>query len=123
MSAKRTRALMLAVVADYDDESLGRFVREIWIEWAQEQPNPKPSWLVPWEGLSEPDKEVDRRIGRALFRMGRTAARSERDEVNGPKCIPCGDTGVVMTARVVGGLPCPNCDIARTVTPQRKDAP
>jgi hypothetical protein len=47
-------------------EQLGMRVREVWIEWAKEQPAPKPSWLVPWEGLSEPDKEVDRRIGERL---------------------------------------------------------
>lgn len=50
-----------------DREQLGRRVREVWIAWAREQPNPKPSWLVPWEGLSEPDKEVDRRIGAAIW--------------------------------------------------------
>jgi hypothetical protein len=49
-------------------EALGRTVREEWIAWAKEQPDPKPSWLVPWEGLSEPDKEVDRRIGERLHR-------------------------------------------------------
>lgn len=47
-------------------EVLGRLVREVWIEWAQQQPAPKPSWLVPWEGLSEPDREVDRRIGEVV---------------------------------------------------------
>lgn len=51
-------------------ERLGRLVREVWIEWAKEQPAPKPSWLVPWEGLSEPDREVDRRIGERLAREG-----------------------------------------------------
>jgi hypothetical protein len=48
-------------------ERLGMRVREVWIHWAKEQPNPKPSWLVPWEALSEPDKEVDRRIGTAIW--------------------------------------------------------
>jgi hypothetical protein len=43
-------------------------VRDEWIAWAKEQPNAKPSWLVPWEGLSETDKEVDRRIGERLHR-------------------------------------------------------
>lgn len=51
-------------------EVLGKRVRSIWIQWAREQPNPKPSWLVPWEKLPEPDKEVDRRIGEELFRLG-----------------------------------------------------
>jgi len=47
-------------------EWLGRIVREVWVRWAKEQPNPKPSWLVPWEGLDEPDREVDRRIGEVV---------------------------------------------------------
>lgn len=47
-------------------EKRGKLVRDTWIEWAKEQPNPKPSWFVPWEELSDPDKEVDRRIGDAL---------------------------------------------------------
>lgn len=55
---------------DEKREELGKIVREEWIAWAKEQPNPKPSWLVPWEGLSESDKEVDRRIGSALYRIG-----------------------------------------------------
>ncbi len=54
-----------AIVAS-DDEELGRLVRDTWIVWAREQPNPKPSWLVPWEGLGEPDRDVDRRIGAAI---------------------------------------------------------
>lgn len=49
-----------------DRESLGMRVREVWIKWAMEQPTPKSSWLTPWEQLSEPDKEVDRRIGETL---------------------------------------------------------
>jgi hypothetical protein len=54
-------------------EAMGRLVRKVWIEWAREQPNPKPSWLVEWEGLSEPDKEVDCRIGEAVANAERTA--------------------------------------------------
>lgn len=58
-------------------ETLGMLVRQVWIDWAKEQPNPKPSWLVPWEGLSEPDREVDRRIGERLFRDGLAFAAAE----------------------------------------------
>lgn len=47
-------------------EWLGRIVREVWVRWAKEQPEPKPSWLVPWDGLTEPEQEVDRRIGEAV---------------------------------------------------------
>lgn len=52
-----------------DREALGRVVREEWIAWAKEQAqirNVKSTWLTPWEELSEPDKEVDRRIGERL---------------------------------------------------------
>jgi hypothetical protein len=51
-------------------ESLGRIVRKMWVEWAREQPAPKVGWLWPWEDLSEPEKEVHRRIGAALFLAG-----------------------------------------------------
>lgn len=51
-------------------ETVGRIVRKVWIAWAHEQPSPKPSWLVPWEGLSEHDREVDRRIGAECARWG-----------------------------------------------------
>lgn len=48
---------------------LGELVRDVWVAWAREQPNPKPSWLVPWDELDEASKEVDRRIGEALERF------------------------------------------------------
>jgi len=54
----------------YDREHLGQQVRLIWIAWAEEQPNPKASWLRPWHGLSEPEREVDRRIGERLYAQG-----------------------------------------------------
>lgn len=50
-----------------DRETLGRIAREAWVKWARCQPNPKPSWLVPWEELAESDKEADRQIGEAIF--------------------------------------------------------
>jgi hypothetical protein len=49
-----------------DRDQLGRIVREAWIGWANAQPAPKPSWLVPYDQLSETDKEADRRIGEAV---------------------------------------------------------
>ena len=52
----------------FDRDTLGRFVREAWVRWAQTQPNPKPSWLAPYDDLSEPDKEADRQIGEAIAR-------------------------------------------------------
>jgi hypothetical protein len=63
-------------------EALGKIVREVWIDWAKEQPNPKQSWLEPWENLAEPDKEVDRRIGERLFNAGMlNAAEILRPEI------------------------------------------
>jgi hypothetical protein len=52
---------------DEHRERLGRRVREVWIAWAKRQPNPKPSWLVPYDELSEADKEADRCIGSAIW--------------------------------------------------------
>lgn len=49
-----------------DREGLGRRVRDVWLEWASEQPGPELSWLTPWEELTESEREVDRRIGEAL---------------------------------------------------------
>lgn len=50
-----------------DREALGKQVRSVWIKWAREQSSPKPSWLLSWDELTEPDKEVDRRIGETLW--------------------------------------------------------
>ncbi len=52
----------------YDRDQLGRFVREAWVRWAKTQPSPKSSWLVPYDDLSEPDKEADRQIGETIAR-------------------------------------------------------
>lgn len=48
-------------------ERLGRRVREVWIKWAEKQPTPKHSWLLPWDKLTEPEREVDRCIGAAIW--------------------------------------------------------
>jgi len=52
---------------DLRREYLGRLVREVWVVWARDQDNPKPHHLLPWEELSESDREVDRRIGETLL--------------------------------------------------------
>lgn len=49
-----------------DRNQLGRVVREAWVHWATQQPEPKQSWLVPYDDLSEADKEADRQIGEAV---------------------------------------------------------
>lgn len=82
---------------DEQREELGKAVREEWIAWAKEQPNPKPSWLVQWEGLSEQDKEVDRRIGARLFNAGAMRVATVLDE-SGARRI---DVSIAM-ACVVG---------------------
>jgi hypothetical protein len=53
-------------------DRLGKLVRRAWIEWAKTQPNPKPSWLVPYEQLSDADKEADRHIAETLLHQFNT---------------------------------------------------
>jgi hypothetical protein len=48
-------------------EFLGRLVREVWVVWAHDQDNPKPHHLLPWDQITESDREVDRRIGETLL--------------------------------------------------------
>lgn len=48
---------------------LGRIVREAWVRWAQCQPDPKPSWLVPYDELCEADRDADDEIGMSVARM------------------------------------------------------
>jgi hypothetical protein len=55
-------------------ELVGRLVRQVWVEWAREQPDAKPSWLLPWEETDGGQREVDMRIGAALFEAGKQAA-------------------------------------------------
>jgi hypothetical protein len=52
----------------FSRDELGRMVREAWVRWAETQPDPKPSWLVPYDELAEPDKEADRQIGESVAR-------------------------------------------------------
>jgi len=59
-------------VAD-EREQLGRLVRETWVAWAGEQPDPKPSWLAGWDELDDGQREADMRIGEAV-----AAAEQER---------------------------------------------
>lgn len=55
-------------------EALGRIVRQTWVAWAGEQPDPKPSWLLGWDDLDAGQREVDMRIGVAI-------AAAERDRI------------------------------------------
>lgn len=56
-------------------ELLGRLVRQVWVQWAREQPDAKPSWLLSWEELDDGQREADMRIGAALFDAGFRAGR------------------------------------------------
>lgn len=66
---------------------LGRLVRELWVSWAERQPNPKPSWLVPYEALSESDKEADRVIGYGMMAEFNAEMAGERLEYERLKAI------------------------------------
>jgi hypothetical protein len=68
LRAERDTFLDGARPIPFDREFLGRMVREAWVRWAQTQPSPKPSWIVPYDDLSEPDKEADSQIGEAVAR-------------------------------------------------------
>jgi hypothetical protein len=66
---------------------LGRRVREVWVEWASRQPNPKPSWLAGWDDLDDGQREVDRLIGQKLAAEGqREVERSLDFQVT---CVSC----------------------------------
>jgi hypothetical protein len=76
--------LKMSVSVENERDRLGRLVRGLWIEWAARQPNPKPSWLVEYDGLSEADKEADRVIGYGLlceFNAQVTGERLERERL------------------------------------------
>lgn len=63
-------------------EALGALVREVWAEWAKEQDDPKPSWLVPWEELDEGQREADMRIGATVSAV---AVAAERERQHFPR--------------------------------------
>jgi hypothetical protein len=65
-------------LSDDEVDAIGALVREVWVEWAAEQPDPKPSWLTPWEDLDEGQRQVDKRIGATIAAVARAA---ERDRV------------------------------------------
>lgn len=63
---------------DISRKYLGRMVREAWVMWALTQPNPKASWLAPYDDLSEPDKEADRQIGETVWQAALDRAEAEK---------------------------------------------
>jgi len=56
-------------------EPLGRLVREVWVEWAREQSDARPSWLAGWDDLDDGQREVDMRIGAAVASAAREQIR------------------------------------------------
>ena len=95
-------------------ELVGRLVRQVWTEWAREQPDPKPSWLLSWEELDDGQREVDMRIGAMLFSKGRRA---------GIEYVISAISGFheAQPARVSAGPPvmvCPRCSQADGVLVQ-----
>lgn len=60
-------------------EELGKYVRQIWIDYCLEIGDTKPSHIAPWSELSERDKEADRRIGEAIWDAAVASLVAERD--------------------------------------------
>lgn len=52
--------------AEPEREKLGMLVRAAWVRYCKESGDTKTSHITPWEGISEWDKEADRRIGEAI---------------------------------------------------------
>lgn len=97
----------------FDRDTLGRMVREAWVRWAKTQPAPKPSWLVAYDDLTEPDKEADRQIGEAIAKwtMIGVSARANSPALSPPegvvaslqpRCQHCNDTGFVAINAATG---------------------
>lgn len=68
-------------VSDELRTRLGRRVREAWIRWAERQPNPKPSWLVPYDELPPEDQDADECIGIAIWAECVDSLQSELGEL------------------------------------------
>lgn len=99
-------------------DALGRRVREVWVAWAQRQPDPKPSWLVPYDDLDEADKEADRCIGSALwgdgFAQGMDALPAKFEAGHQYTVVFTNPSGekhtTTATTKVVSGPPMPGQD-------------
>lgn len=87
-------------------ERHGKRVREIWVAWANEQPDAKPSWLVPWEDLDDAQREVDMRIGAGLWGDGFADGMDNMGAVQRALTVPAEGTedvealGIIRTAMV-----------------------
>jgi hypothetical protein len=73
-AAGRKFELERQIALTLDRDWLGRMVRHAWVEWAKTQDAPKAHWLLPYDELSEPDKEADRQIGEYLIEWAKKYA-------------------------------------------------
>ncbi len=76
-------------------EELGKIVRAEWIRWAEQQPDAKPGWLLPWDDMTERDREADRRIGEAV---ADALQQEEQRQRLGPEGSPWMGAGFFATA-------------------------
>ncbi len=86
------------------EDQRGRRVREVWVVWAKEQPDCKPSWLVGGDDLDEGQREVDRRIGAALWGDGIMAGYNAGIEAGawlagGDEDLPASGAGLIAIER------------------------
>lgn len=91
----------------FDREHLAREVRVAWVRWAEQQPDPKPSWLVPYDGLSEPDKEADRQIGehiQAVVMAALPALSTDKEPVGWREALTDAALNLDACADVIGKL-------------------
>ncbi len=70
MSDTKTEGTAAPVGQDERDR-LGRIVREVWVEYAEEHGDTDPSHLRGWDDLDEYNREVDRRIGERVAEVVR----------------------------------------------------
>lgn len=55
------------IATTYQRETLARLVRETWVATVRDLiPDPKPSWVAPYDELDEFQREADARIGEAV---------------------------------------------------------
>lgn len=102
-------------------EYLARQVREAWVRWAQTQPEPKASWLVPYDGLSEPDKEADRQIGEHIRNVILSVVE-ERAALEAFKTLlPLSPTPSADQSGVIGALRKALTDVAGHVTTMERE--
>jgi len=71
----------VVAAGEVSDDNLGRAVRQEWVAFARTLEARKAHWLEPYEALSDDMKEVDRRIGRALFNAGQASRNGEVAEL------------------------------------------